>query len=423
MNVHGINKDRRIADMERILALTRLIGASKDLDGLLARIVGAVSELLDAERVSLWVVDPGSDRMFTRVAQGDGIGTLEIPLGAGIAGTVGKDGLTVNIPDAYQDSRFDPSFDRKTGFKTRSILCMALKNATDDVVGVAQALNKRGFPSFDEYDETLLDILCSQTGVVLERMRMRDIEFTQRKMKADLELAQTIQKSLLPDGAPSFERLDVAGFNRPADETGGDYYDFVPVNGGELGIIVGDVSGHGLPSALVMASARAMIRAMLLGGMTPDDALGRANELLNQDLEDDRFMSMLIAVIDPETLAMRFSSAGHEAPLVRRANGQYETLDGAGCLLGMFNDSTYDSYGSIQLNPGDIVAFYTDGVFEAMNSKDEAFGFERLRTIISDTSDLSADSIVIKTIAAVDQFVSGRAQKDDITLIIAKMTR
>ena len=149
MNTQPVELTRRLADLERILALTRAIGASKDLDGLLARIVDAVSELLDAERVSLWVVDAENRRLFTRVAQGDGVGTLEIALGAGIAGTVGADGATINIPDAYQDERFNPSFDQKTGFRTRSILCRALRDASGRIAGLAQALNKRSAPSFD----------------------------------------------------------------------------------------------------------------------------------------------------------------------------------------------------------------------------------------------------------------------------------
>jgi len=252
---------------------------------MLAAIVDAATALLDCERATVFLYDAPRDELCSRIATGiadSPISEIRFPASRGIAGYVAKTGRRVNLPDAYADPRFNQEFDRASGYRTRSMLAVRLADHDDVTVGVLQLLNKRHGP-FDRRDEEIAGFLGSQAGVAIQRQRLLDHFAEKQRIQRDLNIARTIQQGLLPRSNPVLPGFDVAGWNRPADETGGDFFDFLPLEDGRLAVAIADATGHGIGPALVIAEARALFRA-LVGGQA---GLERAvNDMLRGGFRD-----------------------------------------------------------------------------------------------------------------------------------------
>jgi len=241
-------------------------------------------------------------------------------------------------------------------------------------------------------------------------------------LQHELGIAKDVQTSLMPDGDPESPNTDISGWNLPCDATGGDYYDFVPLDDGRLAIVLGDVTGHGLGPALIMAATRSYLRSIIQGTQDPGEILSGMNELLCSDLQDGRFVTMFLCVLDPGTGAVTYSSAGHESPLILRGDSDdIDELDSTGVPLGCLDGESYENGPRVRLGVGDMLVILTDGVFEAMNADKVLFGHERLcRTLRSSMARPAAE--VIKTLhRAVEVFRGKAQQQDDITMVVVKM--
>lgn len=424
--IKGVASERQLGDLSDILKISRELVVVKDLDKLLDMIVAAVTRILDAERSSLFIVDPDKKELYTRIAQGENVGTIRIQMGQGIAGSVAVEGRTVNIPDAYADSRFNPEVDKRTGFHTRSILCMPLRDHTDRIVAVAQVLNKKNGKPFNYYDEYILDALGAQAGVVLEQARLREIFLEQKRMQAEMDLAASIQKRLLPSQSPHLAGLEVAGYYKASSETGGDYYDYLIAGDGTgsqpLGVLIGDVTGHGVGAAMIMTAARAMIRSLAQAGHTPDKVLTLTNNMLEKDLEEGKFLSLCYGVFAPGGRQFSYTSAGHEPPLIYRPSEKtWVELESTGLLLGIIPDMEFPLAGPFDLEAGDIFVFFTDGLFEAMNAKEETFGMDRMKALVEAHAADGAQALTDRLLAAMNDFTGGLPQRDDVTLVVVKV--
>jgi sigma-B regulation protein RsbU (phosphoserine phosphatase) len=412
---------QRISDLEAILKITRAMSAEPDLTSLLTMLAAACSTVLQVERSSIWLVDPQAGDLFTRVAEK--MDAIRVPKGKGIVGAVAEDGLPLVIEDAYGDARFNPEVDKKSGFRTRQILCQPLKDIEGSrVVGVIQALNKTEGRSFNAYDVELASILAGQAGVVLEQAALREQAIEKRRLQAEMNLAHSIQERLLPRKSPELPHLDIAGCNRPATETSGDYFDYVELPDGRLGIIIADVTGHGLGAALVMTAARAFSRALCKTQSDPAAVLAGANHLLAHDLEDGNFLSFLLAAIDPNKGILEYASAGHDPPFCYRpSTGQFAELESTGPLLGIVDGMEFGLGGPLKLETADVLVFMTDGLFECMNTAEETFGKERLCEVIRKNHAANAQAILTALLDATSAWTEGRPPRDDITVVVAKV--
>ena len=245
------------------------------------------------------------------------------------------------------------------------------------------------------------------------------------KMKRSLALATEIQQHLLPQGSPELAGFDVAGRSVYCDETGGDYYDFIQlVELGEdrLGIAVGDVTGHGIGAALLMASARAILRSHAgRYGDNLDDVFGALNAHMVRDTTDGRFITLFFGVLNAADRSLKWTSGGHDPALwLRRSTGEIEEMPNTGIPLGVLEEAEYGQAGPVTLESGDIIVIGTDGIWEATNAAGEMFGKGRLRKIIADRADDSAADIHTAVIDAVTDFRAGCPQEDDITLVVIK---
>jgi sigma-B regulation protein RsbU (phosphoserine phosphatase) len=402
----------RSDDLERILAVSRALGAERDLDRLLTLIVAAASDLVGADRTSLFLVDPEDGSLTSRVAQGTG--TIRIPAGTGIAGQVAADRTVVNIADAYADPRFNPDHDRRSGYRTTSILCMPLIDHEDRVVGVLQSLNRAAGP-FGPAEESLLGALCSQAAVALTNARLVIADRERQRLERDHELARQIQQAAIPPGPWTALGWHVAGDCQPCDETGGDYLD-VLVGERHLDLVVADVTGHGLPAAMVMMAARATLRALSRPGIAPTELVGEVNRLLSADLSPETFMSLGLLRLSADG-TVESVHAGHEAALVVRRDGTCERLGGEGLLIGIDGDAVYGS-GRTRLLPGDVAVLLTDGVAEAQAAPDwRQLGTEAVEAAVRRAAPDGAEAVVAALDDLVVRHLAGRPAHDDITIL------
>jgi serine phosphatase RsbU (regulator of sigma subunit) len=247
-------------------------------------------------------------------------------------------------------------------------------------------------------------------------------EAERRSVQRELEIAFEVQSRLLPSQAPNYVGLDFGFFYRPAREVGGDYYDFIPLDKERLGFTVGDVSGKGLPSALLMASLQGLVRTNLAvrqGDLSP--FVREVNHSMYKLTASNRFATLFIAVIDASSKALDYVNAGHNPPLLFRM-GAYaaENLEGGGLPVGLLADSQYQA-GHLQLHLGDVLVAYTDGVVEAFNDQEEEFGEERLKDVVRSSTSLTAAGICGQVAERLKAYVSDTPQSDDISLIVMRV--
>ncbi len=424
---------KRLSAVEKVLQISRDMVATADLDDLLGVIIARSMELLDSERASLFLYEPQTQELVSKIATGE----KEIRFSArtGIAGAVVQTREVLNIADAYADERFNREVDRRTGFRTRNILAVPLVDYSGDLVGVLEVLNKRS-GSFGLGDESLARTLGAQAGVILQRARLLAHYVEKQRMEQSLAIARQIQQDLLPKHNPAVEGFDVAGWSCPADETGGDVYDFFELSPGRWTLTLADATGHGVGPALVIAEARAMLRALsceVCPGRSGGDAapvaldipavLERVNNLLAMDLASTRFVTCFFALLDGPGATVRYASAG-QGPILfyRRAADEFEELTATGLPLGVVEDMVYDEQVQRRLDGGDMMAVVTDGFFEAVSAGDEQFGMERVRQVLRRDRDLPAGEIIANLRQAVDEFTDFAPQADDLTAIVVKKT-
>lgn len=385
-----------------------------ELDELLNMIICATCELLSCERATIFLYDIDRDELFSKVATGEAI--IRVRADKGIVGEAAQQRRIINVPDAYADPRFNQSVDRETGYRTRNLLTLPLENLDGRLVGVLQALNRKD-QSFDEGDELLAEALAAQAGVILDRARLLDEFQVKQRMQHGLELARQIQQNLMPARPPKVAGYGLAGWNRSADETGGDCFDFLPLDEHRTAILLADATGHGIGPALIIAECRALVRALLT--TEPDLArlATRANALLAEDLADNRFVTAFIGVLDARAHVLRYVSCG-QGPLLFRQGGEVHTRVATGLPLGVIGDYEYDSAEVFEFARGDAAALLTDGFFEASNAAEEQFGEGRVAELLAGWRDVAPQAFVDDLTSRIAQFTDGRPPGDDLTAVI-----
>ncbi|MFN8473621.1 MAG: SpoIIE family protein phosphatase [Anaerolineae bacterium] len=276
----------------------------------------------------------------------------------------------------------------------------------------------------ERYTPRLLEIasgMGSQTAVAIENERLRRAELEAERLAQELELAHHIQRSFLPEQAPTLAGWDIAPRWEPARIVTGDFYDFVTQPDGGLGVVIADVSDKGAPAAIFMAVSRSLLRASIMAYPRPIDAIDHANALIAADADSSMFVTAFLLALDGDSGHLDFVNAGHNPPLLVRADGSVEWLgrDAHGPALGIVLEYRWPQR-SAAMAPGDTLVLYTDGVTEAINDRDEAFGEDRLVEVVASQRDLSAEALATRIVDAVGEFAAGHPQFDDITLVVLK---
>ena len=406
--------DQSIAELEALLDVTMQMGRTIELRPTLQAIEQAALRVLACERASVFIYDRPRDELVSKVATG--VDELRFSAQRGICGEVARTEQTINVPDAYADQRFNPDVDRQTGFRTRNMLTFPLKGFDGQLVGVLQVLNKID-GAFTAHDERLAEVFSAQAGVALQRQLLLDEHQVKQKLEHDLEIARRIQQELLPSEAPDVSGFEIAGWNRPADQTGGDCYDFYPLADGRLAITIADATGHGIGPALVVSECRALLRAFASTIAHPQEIVRRANVLLSEDMTEGRFVTAFFGLLAPGAHRIVYTSAGHGPLLWWNAADQTATLSDATDLpLGVLPEMDCQ-FQEGSFAPGDMLVVLTDGFFEWARPDGELFGMDRVVEHLRAHQTAPPADLITSLHAAVLDFAQGTPQADDLTAI------
>ena len=410
--------EKHVVDLQAVLGVSRDLAAISELTPLLRNVERAALAVLECERATVFLYDPEREELFSRMATG--VDEIRFSADRGIAGEVVRTGEVINVPDAYADPRFNPEIDRKTGFRTRNMITFPLLGFDNKIVGVLQLLNKSQ-GSFDPWDDELVRTFGAQVGVALQRQLLLEHYAEKQRIERDLSIARDIQQGLIPDKAAEVPGFDIAGWNKPADETGGDCYDYMALSDGSLALTIADATGHGIGPALVIAECRALFRATISLSNDLSMVVSRINNLLSEDLPDDRFVTAFFGLLSPQTNTLSFLSAGH-GPLIQYFSDKDEfvELSANAMPLGIIADVPFDDPVRFHMQPGDMMVLVTDGFFEWQNEQREQFGTERMYKILRAMKDRPCSEMIESLYREVRAFAPGTPQADDLTAIIIK---
>jgi phosphoserine phosphatase RsbU/P len=292
------------------------------------------------------------------------------------------------------------------------------------LIGIMSLGPKQSEEPFTSSDIRLLDSVATQTGLALENSRLTAeiaTEVAQReRMNRELEIAREVQERLFPQTVPSIAGIELAGFCRPALGIGGDCYDYFALPGGDLGIAVGDVSGKGIPAALLMASLRASLRAQTMrDGSDLAALMENVNTLGYESSAVSKYATFFYAQYSPQSRLLRYVNAGHEPPIVFR-DGALIHLETGGPVVGLLRGARYEQ-GAIELASRDVLVAFTDGISEAMNPADEEWGVENLVRCVHGANGIVSRDLIDRIMASADAFTAGAQQHDDMTIVVARI--
>lgn len=407
-------------NLRRILALNSKINSTLDLDELLAIIMTTAEEVVNAEAASLMLLDENSNELVFKVALGEKGSELKekfrVKVGEGIAGWVAQKGESLLINDTQRDARFATRFDHATGFRSKAILCVPMR-AKGKIIGILEAINPIGREVFSREDLSLLETFADQSSISVENARLHQSLVKQELAERELKIAREIQQSFLPNLAEMGLNLDIACRNIPAREVSGDFYDVFKLDESRTGVMIGDVSGKGVPASLYMVRAISDSRFLTPRYSNPAELLTELNVRLARDSRFGIFTTLLYLVADGREQVIEYASAGHHPILRRRsATGEIDSLPGErGMPLGLFDHAEFP-LNRLVLEKGDVLYLYTDGITEARNSKGEEFKLEGLMHSL-EAPCANAQTYAEQVFRDLSQFTQGTEPHDDITLV------
>jgi len=306
-------------------------------------------------------------------------------------------------PEVIKQLRTGPVGEEAVNDRLRT-LDSALKKADEKTLGLCDVCHDYVEPSRLEMDYT--------ASVCIEHLTGKERSL----LENDLELSQKVQRALLPHSVPEIRGLEVAAFSQPARIVGGDYFDFVRMKDGSHAIVIADVMGKGMPASMLMASLQASLRIIAPESAEPADVVARLNHLFNHNIQLTKFVTLFLARYDESSRVLTYCNAGHNPPLVHRANGTIEALLPTGAAIGLVEDPVF-LQGTITLRPGDRVLLYTDGVVESMNNEEELFGQERLEKFLQENSGTAVRNTIASLKEQLQKFSGGTLPADDTTVI------
>jgi len=404
--------------IETLVEAVRKISNSLDLDEVLDTIFDSLKELIDYSAAVICVIDTRSGAVYELKTTGyppDSLRQDFLSSGGGIIGWVLENGHGEIVNDVKTDARYV-----KARPETHSEVAVPIIRADGKAIGVIN-LEADRVNAYDERDLELLTMFASLAAAAIDHTLLHRQVMRQRRAESELELARKVVDSLLPRSFPIIEGFDIYGASIPVREVGGDYLDFIDSITDRLAVIVADVSGKGLAAALIMVTFRAYLHATVINELSMRVVMARVNRLIHETTDGDRFITSFYGLVDPEHKRLLYINAGHNPPMLLRADGTSQLLQEGGLPLGVFVDSRY-SESVVEFRSGDILVLYTDGVVEANNQRDEEFGLERLEKIVRAASDRRAHEIVESITRAVDEYsaeVGG--PEDDLTVSIIKV--
>jgi len=408
---------KRIACLEKALEVNRLVAGELKLGPLLRQIMEVTQSVMEAEAGSLFLVDGETGDLVFHVVLGETGNRLKelyrLPRGSGVAGWCAGHEQSVLLNDVYADPRFNPEYDRKTGFKTRNMICVPLRSH-GECIGVSQVIN-RTHGQFSQADLQLLEFLAQMAAVAIDNARTHERLMKQNILKRDLALARSLQRSFLPAALPQVPDYSAAFHIRPAFDIGGDFYDAFRLPDNRIAYLIGDVSGKGVAAALIMSRILRDLRFEVAQGGTAGDILTRFNADFSLTTGNGMFVTIILMILDARTGRVEIANAGHTRP-VHLSQQRIWLGDGAsGPPAGVVPDSRYDTR-NFPMQAGETILLYTDGITEAMNEKGAMAGEAGMLAWLQDAPHSARECITFLH-DRVRRFAGEAQQSDDITLL------
>ena len=404
------DQNQRIQELLLLQRVAQRINSILDLDILLEEVVSDVAQTFGYSRSGiLFKVEETNELEIVAVhgwtvnyhVKGDRFKIGEY----GMVGHVGLTEKTYYVPDVTQDPYYQISEE-----STRSELDIPLK-IHGKLIGVFNFQHQE-VNQFSHERIQLLEALAGHVATAIENARLFKSEREEKeRMARELDEARTVQLSLFPNWTPNIPGFDINGLCLPCREVGGDWFDYIPLNDGKLGLVLADVSGKGMAAALLMTSTRSILRMFAEIELQPSEVLSRVNKILINDFPKTRFVTMIYAILDPKSRTLTFANAGHLSPLLVQSNKIKFIEINSGLPLGL-QDIPFTDY-KFEIPEGSKLLLYSDGVTEAMNASSEEYGAERIQNHMKMTN-----SSMKSLLEDVRTFTDGQPASDDITLLI-----
>ncbi|HPR64047.1 MAG TPA: SpoIIE family protein phosphatase [Thermoanaerobaculia bacterium] len=410
---------RRMVKTMAVLETHRALSSSTSIDELLDIMLETAIREIAAERGTIFVLDKKRNILWSKILAGDKDVRIEVPLGKGIAGHVALTGEVLNIRDAYSDPRFNPEVDKETGYTTRTILTVPLFSYRGEIAGVLQLLNKIEGGEFNDEDADFVKEIGAHAATLLENAMMHEQTFDRLRVEKELQIAQEVQRKLLPGEAVRFPGLKIAFKHFGDNIIGGNYFDFIKLSESRLWLLLGDTSGAGLPAALLASNFQGAFRLLAEDSETLLPMVMRLNRHLCCCTDHTLSISACFLDYSEPTHHLTYLNAGHPPPLIIHPEGEVSFLKETGIALGVEHDHPFTDDG-IVLTRSTLIALYTPGIVEADNGEGAFYGNHRLRMVLELNKDRPLEEILE---VFTEDWASFRGTSDlikDATLILAK---
>jgi sigma-B regulation protein RsbU (phosphoserine phosphatase) len=408
-----------------LLAISQKVRDTLDLDETMNHILDMVKSVVDYDAAGIFVLN--QDLVHSRNEQPDAViagiarrGYEPRPVeedamlryGKGIVGHVIFTCSSLVVPDVQKDPRYIEGHSQ-----TLSEIAVPIMRK-DRAIG-ALNLESNHLAAYDENDLEVLQFFADAAAISIEKAMLHQQLLEKELLEKQLQLAREAQSRLFPGEPPHIKGYDIAGICLPAEEIGGDYYDFIKLSNKDLGVAVADVSGHGITSALMMTAFRGLLRMHARGRLGPVKIANAINHLLPDFSSNDDFATLIYIVLNHEINEITNICCGQQPPMVLHSDGSMENLNALGPALGVMKKVKYITE-KHSLLPGDILTIHTDGVVELINDAGEEFGMKRLGAAIYQNRDFPAAGIIQKIIDLTRQFSGSQTYQDDFTLVVIK---
>jgi serine phosphatase RsbU (regulator of sigma subunit) len=413
--------------LRMLLDITKTISRSLDLDEVLNLVMDTLDSLIPYDAAGIYLVKCSAPLaewegaldetcvFHTQAVRGydiDDLQELHLKMGEGLIGHVAVTGKPYVSHNVGQDRRYINARPRTQSEMVAPII------SNEEVVGVFD-LESDELDAYTNDDLEVLMLLASQVAIIIEKVMLHEQLIEKQRLETQLEVARQVQLQLLPGRDPQLEGYDISAYNFPTEEVSGDYYDWVRIYDDQIGIVIADVSGKGVPAALLMAFLRASLRAATHIGYAPHISMSKVNYLLWESIERNQFVTAFYGILDATNKTLSYSNAGHSPALLMKADGTTRLEERGGVPLGMFRDSRYYEYFEA-IEPGEVFVLYTDGVTEAMNAAGEEYGLGRLIVAVRECRDQPAREMIDFLHRDLTAWTEGQGASDDVTFFIIK---
>ena len=419
---HGLNT---IDKLRLLLDITKKISRSLDLQEVLNLVMDTLDSVIPYDAAGIFLIECADKESM---AAGDDACTfkseavrgydveelydLHLKLGEGFLGTVALSAKPIISNDVRSNPVYVNARDR-----TRSEMVAPIIS-NDEVIGCFD-LESDELNAYSDDDLEVLMLLASQVAIIIDKVELHEQLIEKKRLQGQLETARQVQLELLPPSDPALQGFDISAYNFPTEEVSGDYYDWVRIYDDQIGIVIADVSGKGVPAGILMAFLRASLRAATHIGYATHISMAKVNFLLWESIERNQFVTAIYGILDASNRTLSYSNAGHNPPLLVRANGDTRFITEGEQPLGMFQYTRYHE-NHVVLEPGDVFVLYTDGATEAESPTGEEFGRERLVQAVKQSLDKPAREMIASIEMSVLEWTENAGANDDVTFFVIK---